>query len=143
MDAKIFWVLIETNDLGTDKCAVEAVAAGNIRIVKDIQSRRPNAKIVLNSMLPFLSRSGKRDEEIFESKDWQAASRFNHRLECYAESTENVYFFNATHLFISEDEPYEKYFEDRVHPSAAGSRCWSRAIVGTVLELINESNESG
>jgi lysophospholipase L1-like esterase len=139
LDVKVFWVLIGSNDLGLDDCSADVVAAGNIRIVEELQSRQPNAKIVLNSILPFASRSGERDEELFESRAWQVASRFNQWLECYAGTMENVEFFNATSIFVKEDETVivAEYFEDPVHPSAAGALVWAQAIINQLLGLID------
>ena len=54
LNPKVFWILIGTNDLGAYQCSAEAVAAGNIRIVQELQAKRPRAKIVLNSILVVL-----------------------------------------------------------------------------------------
>ena len=136
LNSKVFWVLIGTNDL-RDRCSADAISAGNIRIVEEIQSRRPHSKIVLNSILPKID--GGRDTKLWETPHWQAASKINHWLECYAKTNENLEFFNATSIFVSNDEstPVTNYFEDEVHPSDTGSRVWARAIVDKVLELIH------
>jgi lysophospholipase L1-like esterase len=132
LDADVFWVLIGTNDLGADDCSAEAIVAGNIRVVEEIQSGRPNAKIVLNSILP----RGKPGETIFNSVSWPKVSTVNRWMECYAASTNGVEFFNATSLFLTEEGvQIEEYFEDPVHPSAAGSVGWGEAIVQKVLDL--------
>jgi hypothetical protein len=53
-------------------------------------------------------------------------------MECYAASTNGVGFFNATTLFLTEeDAQIEEYFNDPVHPLAG----WGEAIVQKVLEL--------
>lgn len=90
---------------------------------------------MLNSILP---KSGGRDQDLAESQHWKAASRINQWLECYAETMQNVEFFNATGIFVRDGEtrPFAKYYEDLVHPSAAGCRVWARAIIDKVLELI-------
>jgi lysophospholipase L1-like esterase len=136
LEAKVFWILIGVNDLGLDGCSAEAVAAGNIRIVEEIQSLRPSSKIVVNSILPF-SPEGERDEDLSEHPKWQVASQVNHLLECFADATDNVEFFNATKIFMTDDELHTKraFYVDAVHPSAKGSRAWAREIEEKVFEL--------
>jgi lysophospholipase L1-like esterase len=125
-------VLIGTNDLGADDCSAKAIAAGNIRVVEEIKSWRPNAKVVLNSILP----RGTPGETIFNSGTWPKVTTVNRWMECYAASTNGVEFFNATSLFLTEEDvQIEEYFNDPVHPSAAGSVGWGEAIVRKVLEL--------
>ena len=50
-------------------------------------------------------------------------------MACYTETLEDVEFFNATSLFLKDNETIQikEYFEDPVHPSAAGSIVWSEA----------------
>jgi hypothetical protein len=103
LDATVFWLLIGTNDLGADLCSAEAVAAGNIRIIEEIRSRRPNAKIVLNSILPRSCHIG---DDIYKKCGfaWETAAKLNYWMACYAETSEHVEFFNATSLFLKDNE---------------------------------------
>lgn len=41
------------NDLGRMQCSEEVVILGILRVVEEIRSRKPNAEIVINSMLPM------------------------------------------------------------------------------------------
>jgi lysophospholipase L1-like esterase len=128
-------VLMGTNDLG-DKCSSEAIAAGNMRIVEEIQNRRPNAIIVLNSILP----RGIGGEDILSSNKnsvWPRIQRINEWMKCYADSTDGVDFFNATSFFLKDNETVlvKEYFIDGLHPSAAGAAVWGKAIVEKVQEL--------
>jgi lysophospholipase L1-like esterase len=137
LNPKVFWILIGTNDLGADKCSAETVAAGSIRVVEELQKRRPKAQIILNSMLP---RGAELGEDMSSSKQWHEVQKVNQWLECYASSTEGVEFFNATpHFVVSYDQTVhqvEAYFQDSVHPSAKGSKSWAKAIVKRLEELI-------
>ena len=126
----IWWVLIGTNDLGGEHCTEEAIVAGNINIVQEILSRRPEALVVINSLLP-------RPPAI-----WKHLSRVNERLKCYAESTHNVKFFNATDLFMEPANQTLIGLLDELHPSVDGSRRWGSAIVDKVLELTQEKKET-
>jgi lysophospholipase L1-like esterase len=133
LSTKVIWILIGTNDFGASHCSSESIAAGSIRIVQYIQIQRPDVKIVLNSILP----RGK-DGNLFASPGgWEELDELHHRLECFAKVTRNVEFFNATSMFLLDDGENQNpdYFEDPVHPSAAGHQVWGQAIVETVLEL--------
>jgi lysophospholipase L1-like esterase len=128
--------LIGTNDL-TEHCTAEAVAAGNIRVVQELQKKRPDAIIVLNSILP---RGAPRGLDMIDSSMWQNVQRVNQWLQCYADSNVRVEFFNATNLFVLSYngmvQQVKDYFFDNVHPSEQGSQGWAKAIAQMVQELI-------
>jgi lysophospholipase L1-like esterase len=136
LGAKVFWILIGTNDL-THYCTAEAVAAGNMRIVQELQKKRPDATIVLNSILP---RGDPQTLDLMDSPMWQNVQRVNQWLKCYADSNDKVEFFNATSLFVVSYNgmvrQVKDYFHDNVHPSEQGSRGWAKAIVQKVQDLI-------
>ena len=138
LNPKVFWILIGTNDLGADKCSAETVAAGNIRIVEELQAKRPKAKIVLNSMLP--RGAHELGDDMSQSKQWHEVQKVNQWLECYANSKEGVEFFNATaHFVVSYDDKVhqvEKYYQDDVHPSAKGCKSWAKSIVKRLDEMV-------
>jgi lysophospholipase L1-like esterase len=120
--------------LGADHCSAETISAGTFRIVEEIRSRRPNAKIVLNTILP----RGQPGVSVYETgTSWLEITKINQWLECYAKSMNDLEFFNATHIFLQENETIrvEEYYQDPVHPSAAGYAVWGLAIVEKVLSL--------
>ena len=122
---KVFWLLIGTNDIGGYACSVDAVVAGNIAIVDELQKQRPNAKIVINGILPrahFL---------------WVHIVEINKRLECYANITEGVEYFNATDIFLTDDEKIV-HTVDNLHPDEEGHLLWGTAIVEKVKEIIDK-----
>jgi lysophospholipase L1-like esterase len=123
---KVWWVLIGTNDLGGEWCSEEAIVAGNIAIVQELQRLRPEAVIVINSILP------KNDHE------WPHLMRVNERLQCYAASTPGVEFFNATDIFRNATDGSLMNLMDGLHPSDSGSMVWGTAIVKRVLEIIQQ-----
>jgi lysophospholipase L1-like esterase len=136
LGAKVFWILIGTNDL-TQHCKPEVVAAGNIRIVQELQKKRPDATIVINSILP---RGAPRGLDMIDSSMWQNVQRVNQWLQCFADSNKKVEFFNATSLFVlsynGQVQQVKDYFYDDIHPSEQGSQGWAKAIVHKVQELI-------
>jgi lysophospholipase L1-like esterase len=147
LHAKVFWVLIGTNDLGAYGCSADSIAAGNIRIVEELKKHRDDdpksttkKTIVLNSILPRAGGDTRNPRvNVYENPrhDWQIIQRINQWLECYADSTPGVEFFNATDLFIDESGyGIQEYYEDPVHPSAKGHKHWAKAIVDKIKQLI-------
>jgi lysophospholipase L1-like esterase len=134
LQSEVWWVLIGTNDLGADHCSTESIVAGNILIVETIRSLRPNAKVVVNSILP----RGNPGSDLLANHDWHSITAINRWLECYANENHNVEFFNATDTFLRPNETVavEEYFSDPVHPSTTGHAVWAAAIVERVLELV-------
>ena len=116
-------MLIGTNDIGGDHCSEEAIVSGNINIVQEILRQRPNATVVINSILPRAPPS------------WDHLVKVNERLSCYAQSTNQVEFFNATDIFLLGNQSLVGLM-DGVHPSTEGSQRWGEAIVDKVLEIV-------
>jgi hypothetical protein len=50
---KVWWISLGMNDLARMECSEEIVMLGILRIVEEILVQRPNAKIVINSILPM------------------------------------------------------------------------------------------
>jgi hypothetical protein len=50
---KIWWLQLGLNDLGRTQCSEEVVVFGILRIVEEILARKPEARIVINSLLPM------------------------------------------------------------------------------------------
>jgi len=53
LNPKIFWLVLGTNDLALRQCSEEVVLLGILRVIEEIQEMRPDAKIVVNSILPM------------------------------------------------------------------------------------------
>jgi lysophospholipase L1-like esterase len=124
---KVFWLLIGTNDLGGEWCNVDAIVAGNIAIVEELLKLRPDtATIVINSLLP-------RSNPLL----WKYELLINERLECYANVTEGVEFFDASDIFMMSNNGTLQHLEDGLHPNVEGHRLWGTAIVEKVLEIVS------
>ena len=51
---KVWWLVLGMNDLTRMQCSEEIVVLGILRIVEEIRLRKPDAKIVINSLLPMI-----------------------------------------------------------------------------------------
>ena len=51
---KVWWLVLGMNDLTRMQCSEEIVVLGILRVVEEIRLRKPDAKIVINSLLPMI-----------------------------------------------------------------------------------------
>lgn len=128
-----WWVMIGTNDLKAG-CGVDAIVAGVVTVVEEILRRDERSRqgdtahVVINSLFPRV--------KLYADPLWQTMQAINSRLECYAETTEGIEFFNSTGLFVSDGAVDKKMFlPDEVHLSTEGVRLWEEAIVKKALHL--------
>ena len=146
LHSKVYWILIGTNDL-VYGCNSESIAAGTIKIAQEIQEKTrqqrntESSTIILNSILPRAGGTAKHPiTNVFDTNNdfqWSTIQRINQWLQCYADSTVGVEFFNATDIFLDEDgNGINEYFDDAVHPSAEGHKKWAEAIVKKVNEIL-------
>ncbi|CAB9519363.1 Lipolytic protein G-D-S-L family [Seminavis robusta] len=132
-----WWLMIGTNDVVQANCNVDAVVAGIVTVAEEILRRDEinrqydASHVVINSLFPRV----KLDKDPL----WKTIQQINSRLECYAETTKGMEFFNATELFL--DSATNKvnaniFLEDGIHLTAHGTRLWEEAIVEKSLYLI-------
>merc|ERR1712032_988432 len=51
---KVWWLVLGMNDLTRLQCSEEIVVLGVLRVAEEIKLRKPDAKIVINSLLPMI-----------------------------------------------------------------------------------------
>ena len=151
LQPNVWWVSIGTNNLPLGSCNSEAMFVGIRAVVEHILRERPDATVVVNSILPkgeLRTKTAKFTFSFFFGKlsqnvDWPVLDRLNHMLQCFAASMENVEFFNATDLFLDDgtDDMNVTLYSDPVHPSAVGHRVWGEAIVEKVLQIKNSKKK--
>lgn len=129
LSVKVLWVLIGTNDYASSFCRVDCIVAGNLAIVRELRLQKPEATIVINGLLP---RSKSRTDVAF-ADDF---AEINRRLSCIADTLDDVVFFDAAYLFLTEDGGLNRtMLPDGLHPGEVGSRVWGQAIVDRVLKI--------
>jgi lysophospholipase L1-like esterase len=131
---KVIWVLIGTNDFA-DLCSRGSILAGNIAVLKEIMNRKPHTKVVINSILPVGPAPLVGGEP---NRRWMAYQWINTRLECLAATSENLFFFNGTSHFLTDDGQQINHtlMSDYLHPSKEGSLLLGSGIVETLSELL-------
>lgn len=68
----IWWLVLGMEDIGRYGCSEEITVMGVLRIVEEIKSKRPDAKIVVNSLLPMIKM---RMKEADDEKEFVDAER--------------------------------------------------------------------
>lgn len=154
LQPSIWWISIGTNDFGRalPHCSAEVVLLGIKRVVEELRRLRPGSKIVVNSVLP-------RSEDdlngrLLDSKNpnrktvWQGIMEVNRGLRDYCSKIGNVSYFDATSIFVRQDEgtkgvdgmyiPKDLMY-DFLHPTAEGYEKWGDAIISKVHEVIDAS----
>jgi hypothetical protein len=66
---RVWWLVLGMNDLGRMQCSEEVVVLGILRVVEEIRTRKPDAKIVINSMLPMADLRGGVYPQMTDYKD--------------------------------------------------------------------------
>lgn len=101
---KLFWLTMGLDDLVSTSCSAEVALMGILRVVEELQNMRPEAKIVINSILPYSVDptgylEGWRQQKSDRIDYWKAIKSVNSQLETFALKHKNVEFFDATPMF--------------------------------------------
>jgi lysophospholipase L1-like esterase len=142
---RVFNIHPPTQDLANPGCSAEVTTACIINVVETIRDRKPNATIVLISILPrgegtlATAADGTADDI---PPLWMETMQVNQRLECFASGEPRVEFFNATNLFITNGDNdmavNVTLMPDYSHPTAEGYRIYGGALVERALEIFNK-----
>ncbi len=130
--ARLFVVMIGTNNLW-DKKAEPGDVAGGIKAILDlIQSRQPQARILLLSLFPL----GEKPNPGREKR-----SDVNALISKFAGGS--VHYMDISAKFLEPDGTISKaVMHDSLHLGSKGFDIWAEAIGGKVKELLAET-ESG
>jgi lysophospholipase L1-like esterase len=142
-ESPVIWVLIGTNDQ-SDHCSPESILIGILNIANYLQEQRPNARIVLNSILPKPNPTS-REWTSQTNKYYDPVTWINQRLACYAQgAAPSVEYFDSSWLFVTPDDGLvpEDLMPDGLHPSGKGARIWGEAILKRVEEIVEEQQKA-
>lgn len=153
LKAKVFWLLIGTNDFlkeGLDQCSEEVVFMGIQRIVEEMMIQKPDATIVINGLLPRSDIGRGNDGRLYEigtKTVMNAIDAVNIQLEEYCDEHDELEYFDASKIFISTDSNLGKgkyakfipkdFMNDSLHPTARAYSYWAKAITEKLETIIN------
>jgi len=69
---KVWWLVLGMNDLTRMQCSEEIVVLGILRVVEEIRLRKPDAKIVINSLLPMINYQDGMEPKMADVADFTA-----------------------------------------------------------------------
>jgi len=93
---KVWWLVLGMNDLTRMQCSEEIVVLGILRVVEEIRLRKPDAKIVINSLLPMINFQGFHPPKMVDFADFKESP--NNKAK------ENMEIDSAMKKFLSEDQ---------------------------------------
>lgn len=153
LKAKVFWLLIGTNDFlkeGLDQCSEEVVLMGIQRIVEEMMTQKPYATIVVNGLLPRSDIGRGSDGRLYQKEGktvMDAIDAVNSDLKEYCDEHDNLEYFDASEIFISEDPnlgngKYAKFIpkdrmKDSLHPTADAYGFYAKAITEKLKTILN------
>ena len=128
--ARVFVVMIGTNNCwGKQPPPAEDVAAGVKKILDLIQSKQPQAKILLLSILP----TGKKPQTGLELR-----AAINKLISKFAGGP--VHYMDIADKFVGPDAKIsQEVMKDYLHLTPKGYEIWSEAIKDKVKELMGEA----
>ena len=159
LNPRIWWITIGTNDLGATQCSEEVTLLGILRVVEEILNRKPEAQIVINSILPMsqeksgileiTGRKGRgRKKKGAATVFWPSIKAVNKQLQKFADKHKSVKFFDATDIFTEKVGNRlvidHTLIEDGVHPTPAGYKAWDKEIIKRIdtIEAKDDSKKA-
>ena len=120
---------IGTNDVIRDDCLPEQVAAGTLAIVRELRQRRPDAWVVVQSLLPS------------ENASPSVVNAINQATKCLTDSTKKTFHYNSSNVFLmpfTNTVNASRFVADGIHPNAEGSRVWARSMLDFLRKLYDD-----
>jgi lysophospholipase L1-like esterase len=161
LNPRIWWIGVGTNDLGATQCSEEVTLLGILRVVEEILNRKPDARIVINSILPMsqeksgiLEVTGRKGRTTGRNKRkgpattvfWPSIKAVNKQLQKFADKHKSVKFFDATDIFTERVGNRlvidHALIEDGVHPTAAGYKAWDREIIKRIDTILAKDDDA-
>lgn len=154
LNPKVFWVVVGTNDIGhndffkKDKkesfCSEEVVVPGILQVLKELRRIRPDATIVINSVLPRSNQDGCAlfyDAPV-EKDLWPPIQVINEKLRQFSETDEKIEYFDASDVFTAGGEGEAPLYiraelmGDCLHPSQSGYKAFGKVITEKLHKLL-------
>lgn len=117
----IFVMLGINNSFDSESPATDSIYQGVVAVVARVRERKPQARIVIQSILPTADGTKNRDLVL----------PVNARLQAYAAGAEGVEYLDLYPAFVDETGAQRRnLFNDDLHPSRDGYRVWRDRLVG-------------
>jgi beta-glucosidase len=123
-------LMIGTNNTGQRRDSAKLTAAGIKAIIKELQTRLPETKILLLAIFP----RGEKPEDLFRKLN----DHINTIISGYADN-QNVFFLNINNRFLDEKGNLSKtIMPDLLHPNSKGYQIWAEAMEPMINKLMDK-----
>ena len=127
---KLAVLMIGTNNAGNAHHSSEAIASGVQAVVKKVQAKLPQTKILLLAIFPRGTDNNDRLRKVNEKTNAIIAKLANNRT---------VFYLDIGPSFLSFDGTLDKdIMPDLLHPNAKGYTIWAEAMEPTLAKLMGE-----
>lgn len=132
--AKLFTLMIGTNNTGHNRSRPADIAEGVKRIIGDIRERHPESKIVL---MPIFPRGATADDKLRVNNE-----KANAIIKNYADG-QTVLWLDFNAKFLTEDGTLTNdIMYDLLHPTEKGFQIWWNALEPVVQEIVGAPAET-
>ncbi|WP_170233802.1 GDSL-type esterase/lipase family protein [Novosphingobium sediminis] len=108
------------NSFDSESPATESIYKGVLAVIARLQERKPNARIVLQSLLPT-------DDP---AKNRELVTVVNRQLAAYAAQAKGIRYLDLYSAFVdAEGNQRKDLFNDGLHPSRSGYAVWRDRLV--------------
>ncbi len=130
---KVAVIMIGTNNTGHRQDPAEETGAGVAAIIKELQQRTPQTKILVLAIFP----RGRTKEDSLR----QLNAAINQRIAKLADN-KRVFFLDINKVFLERNGVQSRaIMPDLLHPNMAGYGLWARAMEPTLQTLLGEQPE--
>lgn len=109
LNPSVWWIAIGGNDLAEGQCSEETVVLGVLRLAEYILEQKPDAHVVINSILPshkMIKPRPKRGEKrptFFKPFDlWSSIAVVNDQLQKFCDKHSSFTYFDSSSIFFVE-----------------------------------------
>mmetsp|Transcript_4145 Transcript_4145/g.6481 ORF Transcript_4145/g.6481 Transcript_4145/m.6481 type:complete len:431 (+) Transcript_4145:160-1452(+) len=109
LNPSVWWITIGGNDLAEGQCSEETVVLGVLRLAEYILEQKPNAHVVINSILPSHKmikprfKGGEKRPKFFKPFDlWSSIAVVNDQLQKFCDKHSSFTYFDSSSIFFME-----------------------------------------
>ena len=102
------------------------MTAGVLSIVRELRQRRPDAWIVVQSLLP--------SKTVMPT----VVDSVNQAIRCLTDSTKKAFYYNSSNVFMLPGTDVinaSRFVPDGIHPNAEGAQAWAKSMLNFLRRL--------
>jgi len=143
LNPKIWFIMIGTNDLFTNRCSDDFVVASIMNVVKLVSERSPESLFVIHGIMPRLDNLQNTKKQ-FLGKIWKRAQSINNKLRRFCKKYHNFHYIQGGELMLVPSKITGRarldvqMMGDGVHPTLAGFEKWADFVVDRLQKVMED-----